>query len=149
MKASTGNIFVYGTLMAPEVVQTLIRRLPAGQKASVEGFACHPVQKYVFPGLIEDASATTNGIYYEGLSVSELKRLDWFEDVEYTRKGVPVRLENQETRHTQVYLWANPIHELHLDTKWDYERFRRTNLDWYLQNTVQPCADELDRLGYE
>jgi len=149
MKSATlGSIFVYGTLMAPEVVQTLLRRLPNATPALVKGFVRHPVRNHVFPGLLEDDSTSvTNGIFYEGLSSTEVQRLDWFEDVEYTRRDVTVFLPGEKTRKTQVYLWTNSQAELNLDQEWDYDSFRKNHLEWYLQHTVCPCCDEIDRQG--
>jgi len=150
--ASTRSIFVYGTLMAPEVVTTLLRRQPQATKACVEGYIRHPVINHVFPGLIAcSQSHKMTGILYQELSPQELKILDWFEDEEYTRIDVTVNLIKEDESsnvNTQLYLWTNPLTQLDCSKEWNYQQFRATKLDWYLEHTVRPTRQELDRMGY-
>lgn len=156
------SLFVYGTLMAPEVVETLVGRLPPSRTAWLSGFSRHPVVKCVYPGIIplsqQEATAATatvarpskvQGILFTELTDEELEIMDWFEDVEYTRTNVNVIVKeegndsNKETLiPTQVYVWTNPLQQLHLSQTWDYERFRAQNLADYLVRTVQPCLTE-------
>ena len=143
------SLFVYGTLVAPEVIQTLLGRLPKRSAARLEGFVRHPVKEQWFPGLISSSKHITKGVLYCDLMPQEMKRLDWFEDSEYERRDVTVCLEDGSQRQTQVYVWTNPHAELDLSQEWSYENFREQFLDWYLENTVRPCRRELDRLdGY-
>ena len=39
------------------------------------------------------------------------------------------------------------ISQLDLSKEWSYDNFVTTHLDWYLDNTVRPCREELVRLG--
>jgi len=145
------------------------------------------VKNKVFPGLIPawnvspKAQKKVQGVVLYDLTPDEMRRLDWFEDKEYTRKDVSVSVigssgggndsicgdfadafdnvsqddsmaaeattSREKAFMTQVYLWSNPVSELDLSVDWSYERFRCC-LASYLENTVQPCRDELDRLKY-
>lgn len=138
--------------MAPEVMTTLIGRLPLHQPAYLSGFRRHPVIGHAFPGLIPSATegdAITKGVLYSELTDSELKRLDWFEDEEYTRTDVQVRLDaGDKFVSTQVYVWSNSLSELDTTRLWEYEDFRKDALQNYLLLTVKPCREELDRLRY-
>lgn len=49
-----GSAFVYGTLMAPEVVQTLIRRVPPMRSATLHGYTRYRVKGEVFPAIVPD-----------------------------------------------------------------------------------------------
>ena len=55
--------FVYGTLMAPEVVQALIKRVPPMRPAILKGYTRHSVKGVVFPAIIPDSadSAAVHG----------------------------------------------------------------------------------------
>jgi gamma-glutamylcyclotransferase (GGCT)/AIG2-like uncharacterized protein YtfP len=175
------SLFVYGTLMAPTVVETVIgRRLPNFQRASLDRYVRHPVRDRAYPGMIrsssssssshDDSSSQTVGILLTGLSLSELKRLDYYEDVDYTREEVSVSLlpdEDEDGRRktenavlsnnqslkavvkTYTYVWTSPLSLLDLTQEWSFETFRRDNLQDYLLQSVQPCRDQLDRLGCE
>jgi len=119
----------------------------------------------------KNKNAYTDGILLTDLNFREMQRLDWFEGDEYERidvRVVPLQEEEDQRRETtttsqvdtQAFLWvgdnsssdsktgrAKAIDLLDVDKgDWSYERFRRTNLDWYLQNTVGPCRLELDQL---
>lgn len=169
------SLFVYGTLMAPEVMQSLVGRLPPLQAAVLHGYTRHPVVGFCFPGIIKSSSSpssTVAGLLYTDLTDYELEIMDWFEDVEYTRTNVvvtlckhnddnddddknktndskadalPTKLQNHTTAATQVYVWTNPRQELSTTMMWDYERFRRNYLSDYLVHTVQPCRLEFER----
>jgi len=148
------SLFVYGTLMAPSVIETVIGRVPAGCRARLAGFVRHPVHGRVYPGMIPSTSpsSTTTGFLYKDLTDLEMKRLDYFEDVEYTRRNVNVvLLENAEEQSasmlsTETYVWTNPVVELDTTRDWSYDDFCKNELDNYLRRTVQPCREDLDRL---
>jgi gamma-glutamylcyclotransferase (GGCT)/AIG2-like uncharacterized protein YtfP len=184
---ATRSIFVYGTLTAPEVLHTLVGRLPPGTPARLPGYTRHPVVGHVYPGIVPTTTRTlastvvsvrpesvVPGILYSQLTASQLQILDWFEDRDYTRTDVVVKVVSRKEEEcappadqpppplavevvdevvdvdvaTQVYVWTNPVEELDLRGPWDYERFRRECLADYLRQTVQPCRLEMERLGY-
>lgn len=168
--AQRQSLFVYGTLMSPQVIETLIGRFPGCVDACLAGYSRHPVRGQVFPGMVrvgadhsnrqQQSSVVTAGVLYQDLTVNEMKRLDWFEDVEYTRQCVTVVQTNpvdddsssrhlqQQQQDTETYVWTNPLDELNLKMEWSYQEFLDTHLENYLRDTVQPCRVELDRLGY-
>lgn len=57
-----GNAFVYGTLMAPEVTQALLSRVPAAKPARLEGFRRHALQGLVFPAIVPDPQGSVQGL---------------------------------------------------------------------------------------
>ena len=109
--------FVYGTLMAPEVLEELIGRVPSMQIPAFlpNKYRRHPVKDFVFPGAIPSikndkkdktnvqefqvSNDTVRGALLFDLSPSEMKVFDWFEDVDYTRTLVPVYVPKK--RHTE------------------------------------------------
>lgn len=50
--AAGGNAFVYGTLMAPEVVSLLIKRAPPFKPATLAGYTRHKIRGQVFPAIV-------------------------------------------------------------------------------------------------
>lgn len=166
--------FVYGTLMAPEVLRALIDRVPDNRTPAFlpPGYSRHPVIGQVYPGVIarEDKmnnvlsdeescilqhwndikSSCVSGILLSGLNDRELKVLDWFEDVDYTRTTMPVLICKNDTMlekiNADVYIWSAGEALLSLDSQWDYGVFRDEKLTDYLKSTVVPCRRECDRL---
>ena len=143
------SLFVYGTLMAPSVVETLIGRLPRHSAAFLAGYRRHPVRTQRYPGIVPaaDTSSVVEGVLYQELTASELQRLDWFEDDEYTRTDVRVQGSSSGTKFeaTQVYVWTNPLEELDVSRDWDWDHFCAEHLEDYLRDVVRPCRLELDR----
>jgi len=168
------SVFVYGSLMAPPVVQELVGRLPPSIPHPVRlwGHSRHPVKNQAFPAVIPAATANSNqqqGSFVDGmiwceLSDWEMKVLDFFEDVEYQRTKVQVEPLSQQQQSSSseddattkktllevdAYVWANPQSELELDKDWNFEQFSSQRLEEYLQNTVRPYRAEFDRLEKE
>jgi hypothetical protein len=191
--------FVYGTLMSPEVLQTLIGRVPSMCKpAFLPNFTRHPVKGYAFPAIIpskESSDRTTSssgssnnnnlndnndnttinsenngvgidvgveGILLTGLTRKELEIFNWFEDEGelYTRctKSVSISIRKdgdtdtgdeyeKQVEDAYVYIWCNSNDMLHLEKQWDYHHFQQNEVDSYLENTVRPCRNEIDRIG--
>jgi Gamma-glutamyl cyclotransferase, AIG2-like len=171
----TGTIFIYGTLLAPEVLHTLLQSNPTAAvttkyAARLWGHSRYAVRSQVFPGLIPAASIPpikktemtpdspfVDGLIVTGLSDREVKILDWFEGDEYCRTDCKCELieehSNDRAREkqfmdTQVYIWSNPVADLDLATPWDYDKFRSQYLSDYVKFTVQRCVDQLRTLGY-
>ena len=147
MPASKSSVFVYGTLMAPQVLKVLIGRVPEMLgPAILSNYRRHPVKEQVFPGMIpcSDGSSTA-GLLLQNLSEDEIKVLDWFEGDEYVRRDVKVWCD-VSTHNTMSYIWSNPVAELDLAHEWDYQDFLDNKLSWYLKTTVEPCRLQFDEL---
>lgn len=142
------SVFVYGTLMSPDVVRVLLGRIPQRTApAFVSEFQRYPVLGQEFPGMIRKEGGRTDGVVIEDLSLEEMKILDWFEGDEYVRQSVTVQWDDGVTRKVESFVWNNPWEELDMEKEWDYQHFCETTLQWYLANTVRPCRMEMDDLG--
>ena len=97
--------FVYGTLMAPEVLKILIGRVPSiTTPALLPSYRRHPVNNQVYPAVIPSSSFSSNslssetlpdfvgvqGVLINGLNANEMEVFDWFEDVDYANTIVKV-----------------------------------------------------------
>jgi gamma-glutamylcyclotransferase (GGCT)/AIG2-like uncharacterized protein YtfP len=72
-----GTAFVYGTLMADEVVRLLLKRVPASQPATLAGYRRHAIKAQVFPAIVPaEASASVRGKVLLQLTKKELEILD-------------------------------------------------------------------------
>jgi Gamma-glutamyl cyclotransferase, AIG2-like len=151
--------------MAPAVMETLLQRLPPSQPAVLVGYTRHPVIGALYPGMIaakqnDKQSTEVVGLVYRDLTEREMKILDWFEDVQYTRYDVSVRLISKESgsdksdsndeskkETTQTYVWTYPHEQLQLESEWDSEAFCKDHLEYYLENVVRPCQRSLKAEG--
>lgn len=99
---TTASLFCYGTLMAPEVMRTLLGRAVPGRSAHLVpstrgggGYRRHPVRGRAYPGLIVHAAMAAppvRGVLFDDLSDADMRRLDRFEGVEYVKEACTVQV---------------------------------------------------------
>jgi hypothetical protein len=63
-----GNVFVYGTLMADEVVKLPIHRVPNSKPATITGHQRKGVKRQAFSAIIKEPSAEVLGMVSRWLS---------------------------------------------------------------------------------
>lgn len=161
------NCFVYGTLMSPEVLQTLLGRVPNNISPAFlpPSYSRHPVIGQVYPGVISSGSDSilsklttveleekcVKGMILMDLDEVEMKIFDWFEDIDYDRQMLPIyafgRQGDTIIVNANVYVWIAGTSKLDLTRSWNYQNFQETKLDWYLQATVYPCRKNIEDLG--
>lgn len=98
------DLFVYGTLMFPQIMMAVIGRAPACAAAVLPGYARYSLRGACYPAIAPDASASTSGLLYLGLDPPALRRLDRFEGAQYRRVAVQVRLAAEELRNAHTYV---------------------------------------------
>lgn len=129
------SLFVYGTLMFPEVVEKLIGEF-ALKDAVLEHFCRVKVLDHgnmlPYPALIHQEGALTEGKLLQGISELQLTILDEYEGNEYERIEVEVNTENGKDR-AWCYVWKNE-NQAELSKDWDPEEFERLALMDYLRN---------------
>ncbi len=155
--------------MAPEVLETLIGRVPEMVKPAFlpAGFTRHPVKGQVYPGVISNTASKTlvdppvsldeikescvKGVLLKDISVSEMEMFDYFEDEDYERLIVPVYTYVHGENHNEIqqvdahtYIWCAGDSLLHLEKNWSYDHFREQFLSWYLTATVGPCHEDFN-----
>ena len=88
------NLFAYGTLMWPEVLEAVIGRRLSGASVSLCGFLRIRMKGELYPALIDaQARDEVEGILYRGLTEAEFRHLDRFEGGEYDRREVCIGTE--------------------------------------------------------
>ena len=93
--AARACCFVYGSLLAPEVLRSLLGRVPAHRPARLAGHERHALAGRPYPGVVPSAraGAAVRGLLLEGLSAEEEAIFDEFEGDEYVKRVVRVAPE--------------------------------------------------------
>ncbi|CAL5060340.1 unnamed protein product [Urochloa decumbens] len=138
--AATGphSVFVYGTLMAEEVVRVLLGRAPPSSPALLPGHRRFSLRGRVYPAILPAPGYAVSGKVFMGLTNRELHVFDMFEDEEYVKKTVEDTLEKSLA---YAYIWGNEG-DPDLYGEWDYEEWRKVHLKDYLEMT-QEFMDEI------
>ena len=112
------HLFVYGTLMEPEVLRRLLGHALEMNPAVVRGYRRFRVRNAVYPGIVAESSeSSTAGRVLSGLSETDWKTLDAFEGDEYERLLVETTLESGETISAATYVFRDPANLT--DEPWD------------------------------
>lgn len=121
------DLFVYGTLRFPEVLDALLGRVPRLSPARVEGWRAAALPGRVYPGLVA-APGVAEGLLVHGLSPDELEVLHAYEDVDYD----VVELALADGRTALAYRWLGEV----ADEDWDPDRFAAEVLAAYVPGCV-------------
>lgn len=121
------NLFVYGTLAAPDVLSQVLGReykpehyLPA----TLHDYRRHAVQSTAFPVIRQAEGAWVDGFLLERLSDDDLARLDRWQTGDLTRIQVEVMTEAGTPFTAWTYADSkNTVPILQMD--WDMDGFRR------------------------
>ena len=124
--------FVYGSLMAPEVLQALLGRVPDRTEATARGYRRLAIEDRVYPALIrcDDRDARVRGEIIRGMSRRELAVLDWFEDEAYVPTRVEVETDAGATETVTCYLWDDTTRTA---GEWSFQHFRAAHLAAYVE----------------
>ena len=117
------NLFAYGTLMWPEVLESVMGRWLKGEEAVLTGYTRLRVKDQHYPVMIQSLEDSVEGILYTGLTEQEFQCLDVFEGVEYDRLIV----EFGEIR-AQVYVLSNDWKHIATSEPWHPEQLKPEHL---------------------
>lgn len=160
----TSSLFVYGTLLFPEVMAAVTGRRWRSVAAVLQGYARYQVKGQVFPGICRRPGAVVFGVVYSDLDERSWRCLDYFEGDFYRRRSLTVTLPNRQpkkdsreftggqgvlpgglgadavTRQVQVYVMP-PSHQHLLSTRlWSAAEFRLKHLSRYLRHCHRTMA---------
>lgn len=129
-------MFVYGSLLADEVVRVLLKRVPDSFPAVLPGYHRFSIKGRVYPAILPVENKQVVGKVLVGISAPELHILDVFEDVEYVRDPVEVyREDNLEKVLAYAYVWGNKS-DPNLYGEWDFEEWKQIHMNDFVNMTV-------------
>ncbi|RWR91546.1 AIG2-like protein [Cinnamomum micranthum f. kanehirae] len=130
------SVFVYGSLLADEVVHVLLKRVPDSSPAILNNFHRSSIKGRVYPAILPVENKKVTGRVLLGITDPELGVLDTFEDVKYERKAVEVSLVDDFQKLTAyAYVWENK-NDANLYGDWDFEEWKRLRMNDFLKMTA-------------
>jgi len=126
------NLFVYGTLEIPQVMNKLLGIVPAAEAAVLRDYARYMLLKRPYPGIIKQDGGEVEGVLYRGISAKYLQILDRYEDRFYQRRIV--RVKNARGRAARAWTYIIPHHYKNAlsDVPWDRAKFIQEHLKRFL-----------------
>ncbi|KAL1097919.1 hypothetical protein V6Z11_D05G068300 [Gossypium hirsutum] len=130
------NVFVYGSLLADDVVRVLLNRVPTSSAALLNGFHRFSIKGRVYPAILPVRNRHVSGRVLMGITDPELHILDEFEDVEYQRTRVEVSLlESSDKLQAHAYVWSNAS-DPNLYGDWDFEEWKQVHKESFIKMTM-------------
>ncbi len=130
------KLFVYGTLMFPEIRSALVGRQFDTFPAELRGYrrlAIFLAGRAPVPGIVADESTSVAGLVLRGVDRRSLWVFDTFEGVKgglYSRERVTVEDSEGRALEVSTYVTGPAAREL-LKGDWDPEVFRKRHLVAY------------------
>jgi hypothetical protein len=122
------DLFVYGTLLFPEVLAALLGRVPVRTPAVATGWRVAALPGRVYPGLVPAENGRANGLVISGLTRAEGRILDAYEDADYQLTVITLA----DGRSCPTYVWRTDV----LAHDWNPHGFAVEHLARY----VEHCA---------
>jgi gamma-glutamylcyclotransferase (GGCT)/AIG2-like uncharacterized protein YtfP len=123
------RLFCYGTLMVPELFESISGVKALSQEAILPGYRRSQLQRRAYPGIAQHAGSEVQGCVYRGLGPRLLKRLDVYEGEMYQRKLVNVHCADNRS----VKAWCYVIRDFHAGKlahqEWSLDHFLQHYLD--------------------
>ncbi|PWA73091.1 AIG2-like family protein [Artemisia annua] len=133
---NNNNVFVYGSLLADDVVRVLLHRVPKNSPATLHGYHRFSIKGRVYPAILPVENKKITGRVLLGITAPELDILDKFEDYEYEKKLVNVSLlDTSEVLQAYTYVWVNS-EDPDLYGEWDFEVWKESKMKDFLNMTM-------------
>ncbi|XP_076894892.1 AIG2-like protein D [Bidens hawaiensis] len=130
------TVFVYGSLLADDVVRALLRRIPQNSPATLNGYHRFSIKGRVYPAILPVENKKVTGRVLLDITAPELDILDKFEDYEYERRLVDVSLLGSSgISPAYAYVWADKD-DPDLYGEWDFEAWKESKMKDFVNMTM-------------
>lgn len=126
-------VFVYGTLLAPEILSIVLGRNVRREDyrpATAKCFRRYALPDRPYPVMRSSAADETTGAVITTITDEELKRLDHFEATLYKRQLIDVITTNG---NMQAFAYVDPGTDTLSANEWSREAFERDYLHAYIE----------------
>jgi len=125
------DLFVYGTLMVPEVMGSVCGYAGAGEPALLHDYCRRQVRGELYPAIMASVGDAVGGVLYRGITPAQLALLDAFEGGMYRREIVTVAV-GARTLPAASYVLAPGLGHRLSDADWSLDDFVAEGLRRFL-----------------
>jgi gamma-glutamylcyclotransferase (GGCT)/AIG2-like uncharacterized protein YtfP len=127
------HIFTYGSLMFPQVWQSVVRRQYRSVPAILAGYSRFAIAGETYPGMVAQSGGSVRGVVYFDVDADDTAALDMFEGHQYRRDSVTAQLESGASLPVDTYVYLAPQNLS--DRSWQPETFQ-------LQRFLESCCSD-------
>ncbi|MCB1774002.1 MAG: gamma-glutamylcyclotransferase [Gammaproteobacteria bacterium] len=124
MTGAMTGLFVYGSLMAPDIMQRASGHTGTAMPARLDGYFRGTIVDETYPGIVPAEGESVSGLFYPDLGPSAVRRLDEFEGEMYERVAVEVDTAGGRIA-AQAYVVRAVFRHLLTRAPWTFDAFMR------------------------
>lgn len=139
------HLFVYGSLLFPELVEKLTGKRFNSVPAILQGYRRLAIKECDYPAIITEAASEVKGILLLNVDKESMRLLTFYEGRDYVESNVEVISEKQNYNAT-AFVWDNDASFLE-NFDWDQNSFKENSLSFYIDRVAPETAREFKELG--
>ena len=139
------HLFIYGTLLFPELVEKLTGKRFYSIPAILKGYKRFAVKGCDYPAIIADIKFDVHGVLLLNVDEKSMGLLTYYEGRDYVKSKVEVISEKQNY-DAVAFVWANDIAFLE-DFDWNHKSFKENSLSFYIDRVAPETEREFRESG--
>ena len=136
MRMTGEHLFVYGTLLVPQIMQQVSGQRHFSLSATLHDYARYGLLGKTYPGIVQQQGAGVAGRLYLNVSPAAWRRLDYYEDHLYQRQYVQVETATAGVFHAWTYVVPDSLRSRLTKRDWSLSQFRQRHLQGFLQHVT-------------
>ncbi|MCK3683830.1 gamma-glutamylcyclotransferase family protein [Maribellus sp. YY47] len=137
------HVFVYGSLLFPEVVEALTGTTFPMKDGILPDFRRFAISGADYPAIVFNNGSTVKGKILLNVDDRSLEILKFYEGDEYACISASINVENKTTE-ALVFVWKET--EERLNGNWSENHFRETLLETYISEVAPETRMEFEAL---
>ncbi len=137
------QLFVYGSLCFPEIVEKLTGNIFETEPAVLHGFLRQKVKGCDYPAITKKEGEKVEGFLLKNLNERAVQILTFFEGDEYQKEIVDVETEIGREK-ALVFVWKNSP-DLLEKGDWSFQTFKKESLPVYLEKIIPQTLEEYEK----
>lgn len=129
---SPRHVFVYGSLMSPEVLYRVVQNTYTLDQAIVRGFTRYALKGRLYPAAFASPNGLIRGRVVRNIDEIDLGFLDRFEGTEYRREVQPVECTGGLVEECWIYIGRPELKTSIAGGDWDFDYFLSEHLQDFL-----------------
>jgi len=129
------HLFVYGSLLFPELVTALTGKSFFYSPFILNGFKRYRVRGCDYPAIVEETESKAEGLLIENVDKNSMEILTFFEGEEYQKQQITVFNSVKKEITAATFVWIADKNLLE-NREWSAIEFKRKLLDYYLNEIV-------------
>ncbi len=138
------HVFVYGSLLFPEIVEGLTGRKFEAQDATLQNYVRRAVKNNDYPAVVPFEGEQVSGKILLNVDMRSLEALRFFEGDEYACVDIKVKVNSEEITAC-IFVWTGDAGALEKGD-WDPHIFERKALADYVRYVVPETVNDFERL---